>query len=396
MRSTRINKPSKQPTFCLFVFFLFVLTTHAQNYGVSDKITIIKMFNGDVPSPSAKLTINEPCGYPATPNCGKPVTNVFPLNVQRQYNSGTTFMTHDNYTVLLKANGTVSQVSPRSSNMIKIDSKGNEVHNPKGVVGIVAEKTRDISKSIIINGHNVSAKMKTTEFWVDTSGDQTKFSPVEGTILIIEKVPVTVGHTKFQDKTENRERARNTTFPVRTERSGGEAAYSTGQQASKNYNSVNDAIVNLNAYINQNKNYMYPEELAETYILLGEFYLNTQHYENAMICFDNSAEIYTYIDPTGLNALEAELYLAEAQIYSNDPDGYTAVEETIEELIGDLEYYYNEYVYMGQIGAYEIQTDYCYEVVDTMDLLGWAYDLIDNEAEADKYYQALESYPCQD
>ena len=304
-------------------------------------------------------------------------------------------MTHDNFTILLKSNGATSQVQPRSSNMIKLKN-GNEVHNPKGVVGIIAEKTRDLSKSIIINGHNVSAKMKTTEFWVQTSGGQTKFSPVEGTISIIEKVPVTVGYTKFQDQSEDRERARDATFPIRTERSGGQADYSTGEQANKNYNSVDDAISKINAYINQYGNTMYPEELAETYILLGEFYLSIPHYDNAMICFDNAAEIYTEIDPTGLNAMEAELYLAEAEIYANEPDAKNVVRDLIDELLGDLEYYYDEYVYAGEIGEYNIQTDYCYDLVDTMDLLGWAYDLIDNEPEADKYYQAAANYPCQD
>lgn len=379
---------------CVSAILFFVLSTNAQNYGVTDKITIIKMFNGQQPATSAILTINEPCGYPKIEGCGKPIKLNVPFNRNRQYNSGTTFMTHDNYSILLRANGSTTQVQPNSSNRIKVQN-GNEVHSPKGVVGIIADKSRDLNKSIIVDGINASAKMKTTEFWVDTRGGQTRFEPVEGTISIIEKVPVTIGFKKFEDKTEDRERARNATYPIRTERSGGQAAYSTGQKGSINYNSPYDAITKINAYINQNKNYMFPEELAETYILLGEFYLNTRQYENAMICFDYSAEVYTYTDPTGLNALEAELFLAEAQIYSNDPDGYVAAKDTIEELLDQLDYYYEEYVYAGQIGEVDIQTDYCYELVDTFDLLGWAYDLLNNEVEADKYYQAAAKYPCQ-
>jgi len=396
MKPIQIKKPSHNYLQCCFLFIsvFFFLSASAQNYGVTDKITIIKMFNGQQPSTSAVLTITEPCGYPKTEGCGKPIKGQYPFDTSRQYNSGTTFMTHENYTILLRANGSTSQVQPNSSNRIKLKN-GNEVHDPKGVVGIIADKARDLNKSIIINGHNVSAKMKTTEFWVQTSGGQTKFTPVEGTISIIEKVPVTVGNNKFQNVTENRERPRNSTFPIRTERSGGEAAYSTGGQANKNYNSVNDAISRINAYLKQYGNTMYAEELAETYILLGEFYLNTLQYENAMICFDNSAEIYTDIDPTGLNAMEAELYLAEAEIYSNEPGAEDGVESLIDELIENLNYYYEEYVYAGEIGENDIQTDYCYDLVDTMDLLGWAYDLIDNEAEADKYYAAAEKYPCQ-
>ena len=395
MRSFKINKPSNQPVFCFFLFLFFVLIADAQNYGATDKITIVKMFNGQQAWNSAVLTINEPCGYPKTEGCGKPIKGQYPFDTKRQYNSGTTFMTHENYTILLKANGSISQVQPNSSNRIKL-TNGNEAHSPKGVVRIVAEKSRDLTKSIIINGKNVSAKMKTTEFWVDTRGEQTKFSPVEGTISIVEKVPVTVGFNKFQDQTEDRERARNATYPVRTERSGGQAAYTTGTQSAKNYNSVDDAIFKINEYLKQNSSYMYPEELAETYILLGEFYLNKDQYQNAITCFDYSAEIYTVIDPTGLNALEAELFLAEAQIYSGDPDGIVAVKETIEELLENLGYYYEEYVYAGEVEEYDIQRDYCYELVDALDLVGWAYDLINNEPEADKYYQAAANYPCQD
>jgi len=378
------------------ISFLFIVySTSAQSYGGIDKIAIIKMFNGQQPSATAYLTINEPCGNNRPPNCGKQSQEMVSLNPNRQYNSGTTFTTHDNYTILVRSNGVTSQIQPNSSNMIK-STNGNEVHNPKGVVGIIADKSRDLSKSIIINGHNVSAKMKTTQFWVDSRGAQTKFSPVEGTITILEEVSVNIGNKKFEDKTENRERARDATFPVRTERSGGEPDYTTGQQQSKNYNTVYDAISTINTYIQQYGSNMYPLELADTYILLGEFYLNTGQYNNAISCFDYSAEIYTDVDPTGLDALEAELYLAEAQIYSNDPDGYDAVTETIDELLGDLQYYYEEYIYAGQIEEYDIQTDYCYQVVDTMDLLGWAYDLLDNEDEADKYYEAAEAYPCQD
>lgn len=396
MKPIQIKKPFSNYLHCFFLFIsvFFVLSVSAQNYTVTDKITIVKMFNGQQPSGTAVLTINEPCGYPKTPDCGKPIKKIYNLNSKRQYNSGTTFRTHDNYTILLRANGSTSQVQPNSSNRIKLNN-GNEVHDPKGVVGIIADQARDLNKSIIINGHNVSAKMKTTEFWVQTNGGQTKFTPVEGTISIIEKVAVTVGNSKFTNTTENRERSRNATFPVRTERSGGDAAYSTGVQANKNYNSVNDAITTINAYINQYRNAMYPEELAEAYILLGEFYLNIQHYENAMICFNYSAELYTDIDPTGLNAMEAELYLAEAEIYSNQPNAKAGINSLIDELIDDLNYYYEEYVSAGESGENNIQAGYCYNLVDTMDLLGWAYDLIDNEPEADKYYAAAEKYPCQ-
>lgn len=394
MKSLQFKKSPNLAFYFFLTFLCFYFSAHSQNYGVTDKITIIKMFYGQQPSASAVLTITEPCGYPKTEGCGKPIKAQYNFDPNRQYNSGTTFMTHDNYTILLRANGSTTQVSPNSSNRIKVKD-GNEVHSPKGIVGVVADKARDIRKSIIIEGNNVSAKMKTTEFWVDTRGGQTKFSPVEGTITILEKVPVTVGNQVFKDQTEDRERARDATYPLRTERSGGDAAYLTGQQSAKNYDSVNDAIYNINNYINQNSDYMYPEELADTYILLGELYLNNKDYRNAKICFNNSAEIYTYIDPTGLYALEAELYLAEAQIYSNDADGYTAVKTTIDELIDQYYYYYEEYVYAGEIQEYDIQTSYCYDLVDTLDLLGWAYDLINNETEADRYYNAAANYPCQ-
>jgi tetratricopeptide (TPR) repeat protein len=397
MKSIILNPPSNQ-SICIFLFTVLfgVSFAHAQNYGEANKMTIIKMFNGDRPEASAVLTINEPCGYPATPNCGKPIKGVYNYNPRQQYNSGTTFMTHDNYTVFIKANGSISKVSPNSSTMIKMDNKGNESHTPKGVVGIVAEKTRDLSKSIIINGRNVSAKMKTTEFWVDTRGEQTKFSPVEGTISIIEKVPVTIGGNVFKDESENREHARSSTYPVRTERSAGQEPYSTGQQASKNYDSVTEAINQIADYVNNFGNTMDSEELAETYVLLGEFYLNTMNYDNAKIAFDNAANIYTDIDPLGMNAMEAELYLSEAEIFSNDPNAVSGVKKLIQELLENLNYNLEEYNYAGQIGAYDIQNDYCYELVNTNDLLGWAYDLIDDEVAADEYYGYAESYPCQD
>jgi tetratricopeptide (TPR) repeat protein len=141
---------------------------------------------------------------------------------------------------------------------------------------------------------------------------------------------------------------------------------------------------------------MDPEELAETYILLGEFFLSEEDYENAMTSFNNAANIYTDIDPLGVNAMEAELYLAEAEIYSNEPNAVSGVLGLIDELLDNLEYNLEEYNYAGEIGEYDIQNDYCYELVNTNDLLGWAYDLIDNEAAADEYYRYAESYPCQD
>lgn len=380
----QLTKPLLKYLLFNFIFFL-MLSANAQ-------FQIVGMqFNGNF-ADAVNLTIISPDGTP--------FTGIVPYDQSRPYNSGTTFKTPASTSIAILYKGQTQIMDPNSVLKVSIVKNGVVAQT---LTGRVKHVLKDVKTKLGFykagNGYTW-AHAEGTEFYVEAFGKskKAKFTTEEGTIAIIQEVPITINEAAKNEKTRgNRGEGRELTTTKKIYSSAGEE-YIAGNVQPVSYRTYEEALRAFEQEINQKEGQgnFYMEEMADDFTLLGELYLDNGQYDQAIEPLRKAAYYNTEANPEDLMVLESYLYLAEALTYSSNEEdfneGVNFAQEVIRTLTEVVREYTEEYNYALELEDYDYAWDLCYELVDINEYLGWSYDLLDQFEQADQYYDASDAY----
>ena len=278
---------------------------------------------------------------------------------------------------------------------VKITAQG-ENHTVRGQG---AQISSTVAKSVgynyrVNNGRGTTSAAKGTEFiFTDMSTTNTEravISTQEGSINIIDEVPVTIGGQASTNK-----RGEPLTKAIaQVQSSGSGDYYSTDSPV--DYNDYSQAIYDVTAEINAIED---PEERADNLLCLGDLYMDIDQAQNAIDPYYQAYVIYNdYYGPDDLDTLEAQLCVADALEFSNRVDEANQYIEHARNMLAALHQMNVEDIeYLDQLGYYDEEDIYaiCDELSDIYDLLGWSYEIQGDEAQSQEYYDASDAV-CND
>ncbi|OBX25079.1 hypothetical protein LX77_02174 [Gelidibacter algens] len=331
---------------------------------------------------------------------GTPFTGIVPYDQSKAYNSGTTFKTPASTSIAILYKGQTQVMDPNSVLKVSIVKNGVVAQT---LTGRVKHVLKDVKSKLGFykagNGYTW-AHAEGTEFYVEAfqKSKKAKFTTEEGTIAIMQEVPININEAAKNEKTRgNRGEGRELTTTKKIYSSAGEE-YIAGNVQPISYRTYEEALQAFEQEINQKEGQgnFYMEELADDFTLLGELYLDNGQADEAIEPLRKAAYYNSEANPDDLMVLESYLYLAEALIDSSNEEnfneGVNFAQEMIRPLTEVLDEYTEEYNYALELEDYDYAWDLCYELVDINEYLGWSYDLLDQTSQADQYYQASDAY----
>ena len=312
--------------------------------------------------------------------------------------SGTRLIIPYGTTLLLQSPGGRQTISPTNGNtmeyMVQITPKG-ENHTVKGNG---AQIKSSVTKSVeynyrVNNGRGTTSAARGTEF---TFTDMSKGSheealiiTEEGSIHIIDKIPVTIGGNAA---THNKRNEPLTQALSRVQNKGDEVFTSSDQPL--NYADYTEAIRQVSDLIYAIKD---PEERADNLLFLGDLYMDDEQPKNAIELYHEAMSIFLDIfGEEDLYTLEAQLSLTWALVESGNQaeadaalNGANTILQGLEKEDTDILNYIAalDYIEKEDDEAYDAV---CYELVDIYGLLGWVYELADDPETSNSYYAAME------
>lgn len=311
--------------------------------------------------------------------------------------SGTRLIIPPGTTVILQSPGGKQFCSStRGKTMeytVKITAKGeNHFVRGKG-----AQVKSIVAKSVgynyrVNNGRGTTAAARGTQFtFTDMSegnNEQAIVTTEEGSINIVDKVPVTIGGNS---SVTNKRGKPLTKAKSRIQNEGDESF--TSSDAPIDYDDYAQAIslmANEIQYIED------PDEKADNLLFLGDLYMDNNQPQNAINPFKEAMLIFEdYYGEEDLDSLEAQLSFAEALALSGYQDEARSelnkANEILQELvkfnIEDLNYIADlEYVDPEDDEAYDV---ICEELQEFYGLLGWVFEIAGDLPTSDKYYAAM-------
>lgn len=388
MGALQIYKPTILKLFFSLNLLLLANLTSAQ-------FQIVGMqYNGPsgwVTATQAHLTISEPGKQPYTQNVQ--------YDYAKQYASGTTFTTHENTSISIMYKGQTQVMYPNSTLKVVIESNGIKAQTLKGTVNHIL---KDVKQKVGFykagNGYTW-AHAEGTQFIVQASGQSknVKIQTSEGRVTIVDQVPVVINQSATTKIGGKAGAELNTT--VRTTNSAGQQAYVTNQGSNKiQYQTYGEAIEAFEKeirYKEQSGN-AYIEELAENYSLIGELYMEIGEFDRAIEPLGKAVEYLSALDDEDLYIIDTSLFYSEALINSSISDNRTIGNNLVIQIINILTPVLNEYIaeynFANEDGDEDWAWDLCYDLVDINEYLGWSYELLNNDAKANEFYNWADTY----
>ncbi|MCA0132130.1 tetratricopeptide repeat protein [Winogradskyella alexanderae] len=343
-------------------------------------------------SNQAHLTILEPGKQAYTGNVV--------IDYAKKYPSGTTFTTHANTSISVFYKGQTQIMHPNSTLKVIVDNSGIKAQTLKGTV---QHALNDVKNKVGFyragNGYTW-AHAEGTQFTVEAAGNKSKavrISTSEGRVIITDEVPVSINQAAVTQG-GGREGHRDLKAVVRTSHTAGQQ-YTTGSNAQPiRYATYEEAIMAFEREVIKLEatGMAYYEELADSYTLIGELYLDLGWFDNAISPLNKAVEYTNLADPDDILILDSILYLAEAYLNSSDNinrnTGYNITTELINGLIPELNSYIEQYNYANQMQDEDWAWDLCYDLVDINEYLGWSYMLLNNIDKANEFYVWADTY----
>lgn len=334
---------------------------------------------------------------------GQPYTGPVAYDPNKMYSSGTTFKTPAATSIAILCKGQTQVMKPNSTLKLSLVNNGIKAET---LTGSVQHILKDVKSKLSFykagNGYTW-AHAEGTVFEVEAfnKSKKAKFSTEEGTIAIIEDVPVSINEaaksqTERSDKAENRK----LTTPVKTYKTAGQE-YITENLQPIVYATYEEALAALDdeTYAMEAGGNFYIEELADQFTLLGELYLDNGQPDMAIDPLRKAVDYNNQIDPSDIITLESYLSLGEALIDSeeteNTNEGTSLVSELIVSISGVWDEYLEEFNYAVQVEEGDLAWELCYDLVEICQYLGWSYELVDRMEEANYYYNMSEVYESQ-
>lgn len=313
----------------------------------------------------------------------------------QQLVSGTRLIIPSGTTVMLQSPGgkqICSSTQGKSMEYtVKITSQGeNHVVKGKG-----AQVQSVVSKSVgynyrVNNGRGTTSAARGTEFtFTDMSEENRELAVIstqEGSINIIDEVPLNIGGQAGKDK-----RGNPLTKSIASVQNQGDGNYNSTNQPVY-YNDYSQAISYLasevNAIVDQ-------EEKADNLLCLGDLYMDVDQPQNAANVYYQAYSIfYNFYGEDDLDTLEAELSVADALAYSDQADeAYKYLNHARNILLEMEQFDIEDLDYLSQLDYYDEEEAFaiCDELSDIYDLLGWSYEIEGDDDQSDHYYQSRDN-----
>lgn len=383
----QIKKPPNQPIYFFLIFLFFANMVSAQF-----QIVGMQNHNGSawVTSQTSHLTIIEPGKESFTGNLS--------FDAFRQFKSGTSFTTHANSSISIMYKGQMQVLHPNSTLKVIIEKNGIKAQTLAGTVNHIL---KDVKQKVGFykagNGYTW-AHAEGTEFTVQAVPKSKKvyIATSEGSVVVTDEVPVSIGQQASSQGGGRNGRQLSTI--VRTTNNTGEH-YATGQNNQNiTFSTYQEAIVAFEqeTYTREQNGTAYLEELADSYTLIGELYLDIGEYDRALEPLGKAVQYASIVDSEDLYIIDTSLYYCEALMYSSDASlrdtGNQLTVDIINILNEELNNYLAEYNYANDMGDHDWAWDLCYDLVDINEYLGWSYDLIDERVKSDEFYNWADTY----
>ncbi len=365
--------------------FLLSLSANAQ-------FQIVGMLYKGKPAESVNLII-------LVPNAS-PFNGPVNFDPNKVYNSGTTFKTPDSTSISILCKGQKQIMRPNSTLTLTIENNGITAKIKRGSVQHFLHDVKEKLSFYKAGNGYTWAHAEGTIFEVEAyeKSKKMKFSTQEGTIAVIEEVPI-----KIIEKTKNpidsigKADERQLFSSKKTLVSAGEEyisnigqpiVYETYEDALKaidNESTKNDEAVDLD-----NRDPTQKEELADHYTLLGGLYLENGQSDKAIEPLRKALKYHQLTNPEGLLTTETNLYLSEALIHSGDINGKIEGEGYAKEIIKTLENKLYKKIddlgYATKNKDFDLVWDIKNKLVAICKYLGWSYDLLEVPETAKQYY----------
>ena len=368
------------------------------SFSMNAQFQIVGMqYNGQYAT-SANLTILSPKG--------QPYSGAVAYDPNKQYASGTTFKTSDGTSISILCKGQTQIVSPNSALKVSLVNNGIMAETLSGNVKHVLKDVKSKLSFYKAGNGYTWAHAEGTVFDVEafSKSKKAKFSTEEGTIAIIEEVPVSINEAaKNQIDRSGKADERHLTASRKTLNTVGDEyiteniqpiQYATYEEA---VNAFDDETFTKNERVNLN----YPdwpliEELADDFTLLGVLHLENGQPDMAIDPLRLAADYTSATDPEGILTLESYLYLSEALILSeeeaNHNEGMTMAATIVETLNEALDESIADFDYATANNYDDLTWDIAQDLIDICEYLGWSHDLLGETEAADIYYNLVDQY----
>ena len=311
--------------------------------------------------------------------------------------SGTRLIIPSGTTVVLQSPGGKQFCSStRGKNIeytVKITAKG-ENHTARGKG---AQVKSIVTKSVgynyrVNNGRGTTTAARGTEFTFtdmsDNNNEQAIVSTEEGSINIVDKVPVTIGG----NSSVTNKRGKPLTKAVSRIQNVGDDSF-TSSDYPVDYDDYTQAIsimANEIEYIED------PDEKADNLLFLGDLYMDNNQPQNAIKPFKEAMLIFEdYYGDEDLDTLEAKLSLAEALAQSGNMNQASSVLNSANEILQSLvKFNIEDLNYIADLEYIEPEDDEAYDAIceelqEMYGLLGWVFEISGDLKTSDQYYNDM-------
>ena len=315
--------------------------------------------------------------------------NQQPKNMQvalnQRFQSGTLFAVPANTVVWLGSNGNNQRLGPGSRHMASAGAKG-EVH--KTFFGSVAHYVKNKLNFYRASGpsNKQQGAVKGTIFTVTAVGKDVKFFTQEGQVAVSRKVALNISEQSQNSRGRNQQLETTKTTYLNA---GNEQMYYHNSNEQITYASYEEAIAEFKRELDG----LYDdgvdaEFIVEYFTLLGELYLDDGNAEMAIDSFETAIDLYEEeLDPEDPLLADNYLGLAEAFYMAGyQEDGNETWNKATSFIVRDMENNELELNYFIQIEDYDTAWSIGMDVVDNLYNLGWAYYLINDTTNGDKFY----------
>ena len=389
--TTLCNNHLHLKIFCATFLLLFSFSVKAQFQIVGMK------YNGQFAT-SANLTILSPKE--------QPFTGAVPYDPNKQYASGTTFKTSEGTSISILCKGQKQIVAPNSALKVSLVKNGIQAETLNGSVKHVLKDVKSKLSFYKAGNGYTWAHAEGTVFEVEafSKSKKAKFSTEEGTIAIIEEVPITIDEKAKNNIDRNgKAEERQLSTSKKTLNTAGQE-YVTENLQPIEYATYEEALAVFDAETfakNETVDLSDPdwpliESLADDFMLLGGLHLENGQPDAAIDPLRIAVDYNNLIDPEGIIALESYLYLSEALILSMDEGNHNEGMQTASNIVDTLSQILNEdleeFDYAVENGDNDLAWEISEEVVDICEYLGWSHDLLGEQEAAEKYYNLVDQY----
>jgi tetratricopeptide (TPR) repeat protein len=326
------------------------------------------------------------------------VVNLSEARVGDLIASGSKLIIPANTIILLQSPGGKQRLGSTTGKPMEYTLETSGSGENHAVKGIGAQIQNTVTKTAgynyrVNNGKGTTAASKGTEFtFTDLSDgkvEKASISTKEGTINIIDQVPCTING----EPVKNNRKGGVTTKSVLSTQTAGDNTYTSSDEP-LDYATLDAAIRYIRNEIERGATD--PEDLADDLMCLGTLYMDMENPGEAIKAYGQAAEIYDDLyGPEDIVTIEAKLNLADALVTTENPGnqslGVKMANKQISLLLEILSFDLEDLEFLKDENDAESLELICEDILDTYELLGWAYDITGNTEKSDEYYELMEN-----